>query len=80
VFANELPRSPNISSRHADVIRFERSVQDDLALFAILDDVNVRLVPALVARINDDAKAFDLYTGTEPILTYAVWVANHASI
>lgn len=62
MLANKLPRSPDILSRHADIIRFERRVQDDLAFFAVLDDVNVRLVPALVARINDDAEAFDLYT------------------
>lgn len=37
--ADKLPRSPNILSRHADVIGFERGIQDDLALLAILDDV-----------------------------------------
>jgi hypothetical protein len=63
VVTDKLPRSPNILSRHADVIGFERGIQDDLALLAILDDVNVRLVPTLVARINDDAEPFDLYAG-----------------
>jgi hypothetical protein len=63
VVADKLPRSPNILSRHADVLGFERGIQDDLALLAILDDVNVRLVPTLVARINDDAEPFDLYAG-----------------
>lgn len=63
MLADKLPRSSNILLRHANVIGFERGIQDNLALLAILDDVNVRLVPTLVARINDDAEPFDLYAG-----------------
>jgi hypothetical protein len=40
--------------------RFERIVQQDFAFLGIFNYVHVRLVAALVARINDYAKAFNL--------------------
>lgn len=61
MIADELPRPLDVSSGHADVVRFECSIEDDLALFMSLDDMHVWLVPSFVAGIDDDAKPLDFY-------------------
>lgn len=58
--ADQLSRSFYVLPGHANVVRFERGVQEDRALLPIPDDVDVWPVTPLIARVNDDTEAFDL--------------------
>jgi lysophospholipase L1-like esterase len=62
MFAHELACSPNVAFFHEDVVREQRFVQEDLAFLGILNNVNMRLVAPLVARVNNDSESLAFYT------------------
>lgn len=62
MIADEFPRPPNVLLCHANIIRFERCIEYDFAFLTIVDDMDMWLMPALIARIDDDAKATLTYT------------------
>ncbi len=72
MISDEFPCPPNVLLRHANIVRFECRIEYDLALLAIFDDMDMRLMPALIARIDGDAKAFDFDSGHRSTVTYTV--------
>ena len=57
--ADEFTRAPHIRFRHANVVRCEVGIERNLAFAAGFDDVDMRPVTTLVARVDDDPKTLE---------------------